>query len=249
MFAGGNAKIRSATKRPKVAARLAPAVSSRTTDEQTAGMAMPLGSGATLTTLTALPPPDAVRDASDPWKRFASFAIERSASFVAAPTGRGILLESGTPLELPRMRNCASKVPAVVIDLDDGTNAFAPRQGLIAQSGLAGDLAKIRAAGAAVLWITSLSAARVGEVAEALRQSGLDPAGTDPLLLARSPDDRKQVLREEANKDVCIVAIAGDRKGDFDELFDYLRNPASGASLDFLLGAGWFIAPPPLRSL
>jgi hypothetical protein len=54
------------------------------------------------------------------------------------------------------------------------------------------------------------------------------------------------VLREDAQRDVCVIAIAGDRKGDFDELFDYLRDPASGESLDYLLGAGWFILPPPL---
>ena len=42
-----------------------------------------------------------------------------------------------------------------------------------------------------------------------------------------------------------MIAIAGDRKGDIDELFDYLRDPRSGDSLDYLLGAGWFIVPPP----
>ena len=246
MFAGGNVKIRSATKRPKVAASLTPATSSRITDEQTAGMALPPGGLVTLTTLTALPPPDAVRDAADPWKLFASYAVEHAASFVAAREGRGVLLETGTQLELPRMRSCASKVPAVVIDLDEGTNAFAPRQGLAAQPGLAERLAEMRATGAAILWITSLPASRVGEVADALRQSGLDPAGIDPLLLARSSADRKQVLREEANRDVCIIAIAGDRKGDFDELFDYLRDQGSGQSLDYMLGAGWFLVPPPL---
>jgi predicted secreted acid phosphatase len=97
-----------------------------------------------------------------------------------------------------------------------------------------------------VLWITALPAGDVSEVAEALKTSGLDPASTDPLLLVRSAADRKQVLREDAQRDVCVIAIAGDRKGDFDELFDYLRDPASGESLDYLLGAGWFILPPPL---
>ena len=97
-----------------------------------------------------------------------------------------------------------------------------------------------------VLWLSALPSARVGEVAEALRVSGLDPEGRDPLLLARGPVDRKQALREEANKDVCVIAIAGDRKGDFDELFDYLRDPAAAASVESYLGVGWFLVPPPL---
>lgn len=242
MFAGGNVKIRSATKRPKQASALA-AAPVRAAVEQTAGMAMP---GAVLTTLTALPPSDVVSDLANPWNRFVSYAASHATRFARAPDGKTVLYQAGSPLALPRMQGCTGEVPAVVVDLDIGTGVFAPRQGLTAPPGLAEGLAKIRAAGAAVMWVTSLPAARVGEVAEALRQSGLDPEGKDPLLLARSADDRKQVLREEANKDVCVIAIAGDRKGDFDELFDYLRDPAGGDALDFMLGEGWFLAPPPL---
>lgn len=246
MFAGGNVKIRSATKRPKHASLLAPVAPAPLAGERTAGMPVAAGGGVVLTTLTALPPPDAVRDAADPWQQFAAYAADRAARLADGAAGQSVLLRQGSQLALPRMQDCAAKVPAVVIDLDSGTDLFAPRQGLSAHPGLAERLAKIREAGAVVLWVTGLPAARVGEVAEVLRQSGLDPAGNDPLLLARSADDRKQVLREEANKDVCVIAIAGDRKGDFDELFDYLRDPRSGDSLDYLLGAGWFLVPPPL---
>ena len=96
------------------------------------------------------------------------------------------------------------------------------------------------------MWISQRPAAEVAEVAASLRASGLDPAGTDPLLLLRTPRDRKQALREEASLDVCPIAIAGDRKGDFDELFDYLRDPQAASGLDSLIGSGWFIVPPPL---
>ena len=68
----------------------------------------------------------------------------------------------------------------------------------------------------------------------------------DQMLLIRGPDDRKQVLRIQANADVCIVAIAGDRRGDFDELFDYLRNPAGAVALYPMMRAGWFLIPAPL---
>jgi hypothetical protein len=64
------------------------------------------------------------------------------------------------------------------------------------------------------------------------------------LLLIRSAEDRKQLLRENANDDVCVVAIAGDRRGDFDELFDYLRNPGSAVGLYPMMGSGWFLVPP-----
>jgi predicted secreted acid phosphatase len=104
-------------------------------------------------------------------------------------------------------------------------------------------LGKLRKAGIVVLWISQLPAARAAAVAQALRSSGLDPTGTDQLLLVRNPNDRKQLLREDASEDVCVVAIAGDQRGDFDELFDYLRRPWEAFGLDTMLGNGWFLVP------
>jgi hypothetical protein len=94
-----------------------------------------------------------------------------------------------------------------------------------------------------VLWISRLPAGRAGEIAQALRASGLDPQGQDQLLLLRKATDRKQLLREDSSKDVCIVAIAGDERGDFDELFDYLRNPGAAVGLYPMMGEGWFLVP------
>ena len=46
-----------------------------------------------------------------------------------------------------------------------------------------------------------------------------------------------------------VPAIAGDRKADFDEVFDYLRNPDGpvAIALEQFIGAGWFLAPPPIK--
>jgi len=40
-----------------------------------------------------------------------------------------------------------------------------------------------------------------------------------------------------------VVAIAGDERGDFDELFDYLRDPGSAVGLYPMMGEGWFLVP------
>jgi len=88
----------------------------------------------------------------------------------------------------------------------------------------------------------------VAGVASALQASGLDPSGRDPILLVRNEEERKQVLREEANQTVCVVAMAGDRRGDFDELFDYLRDPRIATAYDGQIGAGWFLVPPLFES-
>ena len=137
-----------------------------------------------------------------------------------------------------------AEVPAVVIDLDDGSQAFAPQRLATAPAAVAEGLAGLRQAGFVVLWITRLPASRASDVARALRVSGLDPQGEDQLLLLRNASDRKELLREDASKDVCVVAIAGDERGDFDELFDYLRDPRLESSYDAPIGAGWFLVPP-----
>jgi hypothetical protein len=208
------------------------------------------GTSLRLTGLSALPRPDAasrVVDAAvgDPWAPFFTFALARAAS-QSEGRERSALLAQGTSLLRPAQRDCADRAPAVIIDLDPGSAAFTPAEGAGPAPGLVEGLARLRAAGVVVAWISQSPASAVGSVARALRDSGLDPDGRDPLLLVRGSDDRKQSLREEANRDVCVIAVAGDRRGDFDELFDYLRDPASASGLDSMLGSGWFLVSPPL---
>ena len=260
MVGGGHFRIRAATPRPKPSGtvRVAPAGEERTAGAAVAiapmlppALTQPAGRGAGDN--SPLPPdlrPPA-RPAPDRWRDFVDYAANKGAAMTGATTtgrarGRSVLLEAGTPIGLPKLRQCDGKVPAVLIDLDAGAQPFVPGKAQAASPALVEGLARMREAGMAVVWITALPAGEVTAVAEALKTSGLDPAGTDPLLLVRNGGDRKQVLREDAARDVCVIAIAGDRKGDFDELFDYLRDPASGESLEYLMGAGWFIVPPPL---
>jgi predicted secreted acid phosphatase len=160
-----------------------------------------------------------------------------------------LLAPEGIASLTARRRPCGGTEPAVIIDLDNGPAAFSPDSAGTPAPGLANALARLREAGVVVLWISGTDANRVNDVADALRRTGLDPTGRDPLLLALSEDDRKQTMREEANEDVCVVAIAGDRRADFDELFDYLRSPDAAAGLDALVGSGWFITPVPLATV
>ena len=252
MVTGGHFRVRAATPRPKPGGtvRVVPANEERTGGAAIAiapvlppALTQPPGRGESPLPSDLRPP---VPASADPWRNFVDYAADKGAQAAGKARGRSVLLEAGTPVGLPRLRQCEGKIPAVVLDLDSGAQAFAPGAAHTPSPALVEGLARMRETGVVVLWITALPAGEVSAVAEALKSSGLDPAGSDPLLLVRSGGDRKQVLREDAQRDVCVIAIAGDRKGDFDELFDYLRDPASGASLDYLLGAGWFIVPPPL---
>jgi hypothetical protein len=199
-----------------------------------------------LTTLRELPAPAIVGTAADPWRPFVDYALRRAGD--KEQTESALLRPDALVAVLPRRLACPQRVPAVVVDLDEGPGAFAPDRAGPPSPGLAEGLARLREAGIVVLWLSQASANDVRKVAEALRLSGLDPSGRDPLLLVRNADDRKQTLRLEANLDVCVIAIAGDRRGDFDELFDYLRDPATAIGLEAMIGSGWFIAPAPLAA-
>jgi hypothetical protein len=200
-----------------------------------------------LTTLTALPPPDPVSPAGTegPWQKFFAYAqahLTPAAAPTDEPAQSALLVQPPSIASATRLA-CAAQVPSVVIDLDDGAQNFAPERLAPAPAAVAEGLAGLRQAGVVVLWISRLPASRAGEVARALRTAGFDPQGQDQLLLRRNDDDRKQLLRQDAEADVCVVAIAGDRRGDFDELFDYLRDPDSAFALDRLIGEGWFLVP------
>jgi hypothetical protein len=201
--------------------------------------------GVTLTTLTELPRPSVAGTAADPWRLFMDYALRRAAD--KQKTDSALLAPDAATTLQPRRLACPQKPPAVLVDLDNGPAPFAAGSTGLPSPGLAEDLARLREAGIVVLWISQASANDVRKVADALRLSGLDPSGRDPLLLIRNADDRKQTLRQEANLDVCVIAIAGDRRGDFDELFDYLRNSDTVGGLEMMLGSGWFIAPTPFE--
>lgn len=234
-------RVRAATPVPDPS----PSVTLQTPQGREAAALAEAGVEVSITSLRELPPPSQASAAvSDRWERFFDYVLEQG----LAPEGevrplQSALLRAPPSIDSPERRDCPAPPPAVVIDLDDGENPFVPEDLTRAPNQIAAGLSRLREAGITVLWISRLPAARVTEVAQALRSSGLDPQGQDQLLLVRNAEDRKQVLREDANQDVCVVAIAGDERSDFDELFDYLRNPGSAVGLYPMMGKGWFLVP------
>ncbi len=202
-----------------------------------------------LTPLTQLPAnagPTSPGVPARPWQDFLDYAL------ASAGEGDGresaILAPEAAQLLLPRQEPCERGERAVIIDLDHGAKAFSPDAELEPSPGLATGLARLREAGVVVMWISQLDANRVDDVARALMRSGLDPTGRDPILLVLGDGDRKQALREQAARSACVLAIAGDRREDFDELFGYLRDPATASNFDALIGSGWFLVPDALSA-
>lgn len=192
-------------------------------------------------------PPAPVPLDGDPYAAFARHAAEKG---LAARTGTRLsaLVDQESLTGSPRLLECAAQPPAVLIDLDPGTGPFDLDNPPLAAPGLAERLAALRASGITVLWSASLPVTEAERLYTILQASGLDPQRTDRLLLLKPGQDRKQQRRESAAQDWCIVAMAGDRRADFDEAFDYLRDPQGpvAQALESHFGAGWFLAPPPI---
>lgn len=204
--------------------------------------------GIELTALMELPAPIA-NPAAPEWRSFVSYTLEQAASRAtdAEPVSSALLAPESAALLLPRRLPCQLDQSAVILDLDQGDAAFAPGAAMQVAPGLTDGLARLRDAGIIVMWISRLDANHITEVADALKTSGLDPDGADPILLLLGENNRKQLLRERAGETACVVALAGDQRSDFDEMFDYLRDPETSHDFDVMLGSGWFLAPAPLQ--
>lgn len=177
--------------------------------------------------------------------------------FVLAAMGDGkpvlgrnsALLDQSSLATLPQMETCGDQRPALLIDLDPGDKPFDVADPPTPDAELAANLRTIRGRGVAVVWMASLPESAERDVLTIVKATGLDPLGIDRTLLLRESETRKQQLLNRADEEWCVLAVAGDRRADFDEVFDYLRNPDGpvALALEQHIGAGWFLVPPPIR--
>lgn len=175
--------------------------------------------------------------------QFASSAMKTASSAPASesqPVPSALLKD---PVALDgTLRECPQDKPlAVLIDLDPAGGGFAAPATPMQLPEHAAALGEMRSADITIAWISGRSLSDTGAIRTALEQSGLDPRGEDILILTSSDNDSKQEMRAAFAAATCLIAIAGNERGDFDERFGYLRNPADGAALDRLIGKTWFL--------
>lgn len=223
-------------------------------DVPTAPATIPPPTGATirLTDLRALPPPAAATgpsgagSASTGYAAFAEFASAQAALPAAGSIRKSAFLLDSASVA-PVTRECSIHPAAVLIDLDPADELFDLAGAGSADEAFAARLAGLRSEGVTIGWVSSRTADRAGAVRKALQTSGLDPSGRDELVLLRFPEESKQTRRNDFARAYCVVAIAGDERADFDELFGYLRDPTAALPLESLVGQGWFLVPTPLQ--
>ena len=175
---------------------------------------------------------------------FGYSAAQAAIDPIAQPRQSALLAAPGSLA--PERSDCSIRPPAVIFDLDPAGALFNPAVEVKADPALVQMLRAFRMQDISIFWVSALPALDAGSVRRRLLQSGLDPIGRDGLLLMRRADDRKQTRRRDLSETHCVIAIAGDTKSDFDELYDYLKDPSAAQPLDELMDSGWFLTPLPL---
>ena len=178
---------------------------------------------------------------------FLRFSLTQAEKYDEGEDVRSVILAAGSAPEQKKFVACDGLPLAVMIDLDGGIDTLSKTaEQNTGVADLAKSLAALRNTGISVIWLSDHPASQADTMIVALKSSGLMEEGDDDFLsLDRGNGDRKQARRTEASDRFCIVAMAGDRKSDFDELFTYLRDPSAFMTLDTMWDAGWFIKPVP----
>jgi len=177
---------------------------------------------------------------------YADLRVHTFAALSAGMADRySALLADPTSLQ-PTRAPCEAEVPAILIDLDpadalmDLSSTAAPHPAIVPT------LDALRAQGVAIAWITDREPQDAGRIRQRLLQTRLDPTGRDPLFVQRFPGELKQARRQALLETHCVLAIAGDNRRDFDDLYLYLIDPSSAGGLEPMIGDGWFLIPNPL---
>lgn len=225
-----------------------PATTTRLVEASSAASSAPIAASSAKTSRLEKPIAIAGPQPRPPYlDRLVAHSTQPLASGSGARPPRSAMLSRPSLLDGKRL-SCIGKGEAkrrsVLIDLDPAGGIFTPGSAIDPPPGLASALAELRAERIAVAWISGATAAEAADIRTALARSGLDPEGDDIVLLMRYPADRKQTRRQDLADATCLIAIAGDERADFDELYEHLARPEAALPLEAIFGNGWFEIPP-----
>ncbi len=191
----------------------------------------------------------AASNISNAYLPFVRHALGEAAKRGKGKAARSAVLTENVSLTQPQTISCDAKPMAVLIDLDvaPGTPA---EMDVERQNGFAALLETLRESGIRIAWLAETDESQLKPILDLLRE-GEEPVlrDTDIMLIGLPGSYRKQERRWSLAASHCVVAIAGDRKSDFDELFDYLRDQSYAIRLETFTGRGWFELPHPIAAI
>jgi hypothetical protein len=179
-----------------------------------------------------------------PYREFALYALAAADKREAAMSIRSAVLTRQVSLADPKTISCDYKPLAVIIDLDAEAAAVGTDE--VPKATLAEITDVLRQRGIKLIWLTDKNQSALPEFLGPLRSGQIPVIKSDDLIsYGANKGKRKQERRWKLAENYCIAAVAGDAKNDFDELYDYLRNPDYAIRLDAFWNRGWFVLPPP----
>ena len=200
---------------------------------------------ATLLPLNALPPPSgAARNSQGVIARFQDYAVAQASIDTAETDRQSAILADPSSLRLQRTQ-CGELPPAVLIDVDPGKDTADPLSDIDLPSDLVQALQTLRENEVRIAWISRMGDGFSDALRIQLDKRGFDRGYQDIILTLADLDQRKQTLRDDLADRYCIVAMLGDERYDFDELYLYLKNNDAAFALERMIGDGWFLLPPP----
>jgi hypothetical protein len=186
---------------------------------------------------------------SNAYLPFARHALNEAEKRSKGGAARSAVLVEQVSLTQPQTMSCGAKPMAALIDLDvaPGTPA---EMDVERQNGFAALLEMMRESGIRIVWLAETDERQLKPILDLLRE-GEEPVlrDADLMLIGLPGNYRKQEHRWALAQSHCVVAIAGDRKGDFDELYDYLREQDYAIRLEAFKGRGWFELPHPIAAI
>jgi hypothetical protein len=186
---------------------------------------------------------------SNAYLPFARHALNEAEKRSKGGTVRSAVLVEQVSLTQPQTMSCGTKPMAALIDLDvaPGTPA---EMDVERQNGFAALLEVMRESGIRIAWLAETDERQLKPILDLLREGDAPVLrDTDLMLIGLPGNYRKQEHRWALAQSHCVVAIAGDRKGDFDELYDYLRDQDYAIRLEAFKDRGWFELPHPIAAI
>lgn len=184
----------------------------------------------------------AVLNSNHPYLPLVRYALEQADLRAAGQSVRGAILVDRVSLIEPKAIECGEKPLAILIDIDP-----APGDTIIEgePAGFGTLLQLLRDADIAIGWISQRTPAMLESDIDALRSGPVPAFRDDDIQLPAASGPAKQDRRLGLAASHCVLAIAGDRRADFDILFDYLRDPDYAIRLEAWMDRGWFLLPYP----
>jgi len=184
----------------------------------------------------------AVLNSNHPYSPLVRYALEQADLRAAGQSVRGAILVDRVSLIEPKAIECGEKPLAILIDVDP-----APGDTIIEgePAGFGTLLQLLRDVDIAIGWISQRTPAMLESDIDALRSGPVPAFRDDDIQLPAASSPAKQDRRLGLAASHCVLAIAGDRRADFDILFDYLRDPDYAIRLEAWMDRGWFLLPYP----